>query len=107
MKKISQIHNMDSLEREIYRLELQAKDIERKLDHNLDRLQQNYVSMTMNSFFKDEKRDEDKRNGFWKSLLANQAFTAAMHSIAGNIANRAAGELNEWMNKTFKRKEDK
>ncbi len=51
MKKAKNIHNLDTLEKEIYRLRLSAKNIEEKLDNNFEHPQQNYSSMFMNFFF--------------------------------------------------------
>lgn len=51
MKKLKNIHNLDTLEREIYRLELEAKNIEQKFDRNFERLQNTGFSMFINSIF--------------------------------------------------------
>lgn len=99
MKNRTRIHNIDTLEREIYRLKLEAKNIEDKLDNNLDHLQENYVSMTMNSFFCKKEDKKKDGNGFWRSFVKNEGFTSAMNSIAGTIAAKAAEGLGDWINK--------
>ena len=101
MKNIEKIHNLDTLEGEIYRLKSDAKNIEEKLDKNLDHFQENYWSMTMNSFF---CKDESKKNGenrFWKNFFKHEGFTAAVNSIAGDITDKATEGLHTWMNNFF------
>jgi hypothetical protein len=103
MKKTKNIHNLDTLEREIYRLKSEAKDIEEKLDRNLDHFQENYWSMTMNSFF---CKDENKTNGehsFGKNLFKHEGFNAVVNTIAENIADKATEGLHSWMNNLFGR----
>ena len=39
----TKIKNLDTLEKEIYRLRLEAKNYESKLEDNLDHLQKNYA----------------------------------------------------------------
>jgi hypothetical protein len=104
MKKEKNIRNLDSLDRELYRLKLEAKNLEEKLDHNLDHLQENYFSMTMNSVF---CRHENKNNGdygFWKSFVKNEGFNGAVNTIASNVASKAAEGLTDWMAKFLKRR---
>lgn len=55
MGKVKKIHNLVTLEREIYRLELKAKNIEEKMNRNFDHLHDNYLSMFLNSFFPKRK----------------------------------------------------
>jgi hypothetical protein len=97
MKEKKDIHNLDSLEREIYRLKLQAKNMEGKLDKNLDYLQDNYLSMTMNSFF---CKDDGKKNGDG-SNFKHEGLNATINTIAGNIADKASERLHSWMNSFF------
>jgi hypothetical protein len=104
MKKEKNIHNLDSLDRELYRLNLEAKNLEEKLDHNLDHLQENYLSMTMNSVFGRHENKNNGDNGFWKSFVKNEGFNSAVKTIAGNVAAKAAEELTDWMAKFSNKK---
>ena len=105
MKKRSNIYNMMGLEREIYRLKLDAKEIEHKLDRRLDHLHENYWHMTMNSLFCKMQENGNEGSGFWKSFLKNNALATLMNSIAGTIASKAVTELNQWMSKFLRKKE--
>ena len=104
MKKSSHINNIDTLEREIYRLKLEARNIEDKMAKSLDHLQQNYLSMTMNSAFCKKESKKNGESGFWKSFVKNEGFTSAMNSIAGAISAKAVEGLGEWVNQ-FKQKQ--
>ena len=100
MKNIKKIHNLDTLEGEIYRLKSDAKNIEEKLDKNLDHFQENYWSMTMDSFFcKGNKKDDT--NSFRKNFFKNEDLKAAANTIAGNIADKASKRLYGWLNSFF------
>ncbi len=99
--KRKKIHNLDSLEAEIYRLKSDARNIEDTLDKNLDYLQDNYWTMTMNSLF---CKDDHKKNGessFWKSFFRHETVNTTINTIAGNIADKASEGLYNWMNNFF------
>ena len=98
MKGEKNIHNLDSLEREIYRLKLEAKNLEGKLDKNLDYLQGNYFNLTMNSFF---CRDDSKKNAGAAHFFKHEGFNATINTIAGNIADKASERLHSWMSNFF------
>ncbi len=103
MKERETIHNLDSLEREIYRLKLEAKNIEGKLDKNLDYLQDNYWRMTMNSLFcKDD--NTTREDGFWKKVFKQDGVNETIDTIAANITDKASESLHGWMNSFFGKK---
>lgn len=104
MKKTKNIHNLDTLDREIYRLKLEAKGTEDKLDKNLDHLQENYWSMTMNSLFCRDDNKKSGENSFWKNVSKHEDFNAAVNTIAGNIADKASEGLHSWMKNFFSKK---
>lgn len=56
MEKAKNICNLVTLERELYRLELEARKMEDKLDRNFDYLHDNGFSMFKNAFFSNCKR---------------------------------------------------
>jgi hypothetical protein len=104
MKKAKDIHNLDSLEREIYRLKLEAKSIKEKMDHNLEQLQDDFSSMAMNSFFcRRKNRGEDNEN-FFESILKNEKLNKVVDKVTDHIANRAAESIDELIDKIFHKK---
>lgn len=95
MKKTGNIHNLDALEKEIYRLKLEAKNIGDHLDSNIDHLQKNFYSIAANSFNCHSKPKQEKANGFWQAFFNNESFKSSMSNISASIAGRAAEKLNE------------
>lgn len=98
MKQTRNVHSVDTLEAEINRLKLKAKEIEEKLDKNLDHFQENYWLMTMNSLFRrdDKKNDE---NDSWKNFFKFKDLNAAVNRIAEDIADKVSESLHNWMNR--------
>jgi hypothetical protein len=101
MKKANKIHNLDQLEREIYRLKLEARNIEKQLDRNLDHLQDNYFSMAMNSIFGRKKREADDKPGFFESLFRSDGFNAAMSKMTETVVAKAAAGIETLIDKLF------
>ena len=101
MKKAKNIHNLDTLEREIYRLRLEAKNIEEKLDRNLDHLQANYYSMTMNSIFGKSKQSDEGKSSFFDAFLKSESFNAAINKMTESVANKAAAGVEALVDKLF------
>jgi len=100
MKQAENIHNLDTLEKEIYRLKLKAKNIEEKWDDNFEKLQHNYPSMFMNSFFQKKKEEKTNGNGFFK----NDALNAVVNKVTDRVADRAAEGIENLVNKIFHKK---
>lgn len=100
MAKAKRIHNLDSLEKEIYRLKLEAKYSSEKLSGRLEYLQQHYASMTANSFF--GRRDEKKSSGptsekesFFHSLFENKNVQDGINSFLDRFAAKATEALDK------------
>jgi len=104
MEKSKDIHNLDSLEKEIYRLKLEAKIIEEKLDHNLEHLQVNFPSMAMNSFFSQRKKKGEENDGLFGSFLKNEGLNSVADKITAHIASRAADSIDKLIDKLFHNK---
>ena len=90
-------------EKEVYRLKLEAKNIEEKLDKNLDHLQENYFSMTLNSFFH-RRKHSDGSNGFFDSFFNSDSFHAAVNKVTEHVANSTAESLEKLIDKLFHKK---
>ena len=103
MKKAKKIHGIDTLEREIYRLQLEAKNIEQKLDHNLDHFHENYWSMALKSVTCKNDGQQHEKNGFWTTFLKHEGFNSVVNAVAGNIVKKAAEGLRHAMNDFFEK----
>lgn len=102
--KPRKIHNCNSLEKELYRLELESKKLEEKLEGNIEYLQKNYTSMFMNSISCKSNRHEEHKNGFFDSFFKNDSFNATVNKITDHIANRAAEGIEDLLDKIFHKK---
>jgi hypothetical protein len=103
-KAKNNIHNLDTLGREIYRLQLDAQKTEEQLDRNLDSLRENFPSLFMNSFRAGKKNKANGRCGPFESTLKNEALNAAINKISGHIADRAVEGIDSLIRKAFHRK---
>jgi len=104
MKKGRNIHNLDSLEREIYRLKLEAKNISEKMDRNFEHFHGNFSSITMNSFCRKEKKKEGETESLFGSFLKNEKLNNFAGKITDRIANRAAESIDKLIDKIFHKK---
>jgi hypothetical protein len=106
MKKAKNIHNLDTLDKEIYRLKLEAKNIEDKLDDNFEKLRHNWFSMSMNSIFHKKKNEESSKSHFFDSFFKNDGFNAVVNKITDHIANRASDGIDSLIDKIFHKKKE-
>ncbi|MFI5129146.1 MAG: hypothetical protein ACHQFX_04115 [Chitinophagales bacterium] len=104
MKKAKNIHSLDSLEREIYRLKLEVKSIEDRMDYNFEHLKENFSSMTMNSFSTKRKNKEDGKDSLFGSFLKNEKLNSFADKITHHIASRAADGIDKLIDKMFHKK---
>jgi len=104
MKQAENIHNLDTLEKEIYRLKLKAKNIEEKWDDNFEKLQHNYPSMFMNSFFLKKNEKKTNGNGFFTSFFKNDALNTVLNKVTDRVADRAAEGIENFVDKIFHKK---
>lgn len=101
MKHNRNIHNADTLEKEIYRLKLEANKIETKLDDNFQRLHQNFSSVFTDTFF--HKKKEEK-NSFFDSFFKNEHFTNTVNKMGEHVSNKAAEKVESLIDKLFQKK---
>ena len=104
MKKVKSIHNLDSLEKEIYRLQLEVKHVEEKLDHNLDHLHENFSSIAMNSFFCSKKNKSSEKDSLFSEVLNNEKLNSVLGKVTDRMAERAADGVAKLVDKIFSRK---
>ena len=105
MKKET-IHNLDTLEKEIYRLELEIRNKEEKLKSNMDRLQNNYGSMFRNSFFSKKEKKDHSWSGFFHLLFGEDPLKTVLSSATERISENTAQKINALIDKLFRRKSD-
>jgi hypothetical protein len=104
MKKTA-IKNLDALEKEIYRMKLEARQLEEKLDTNFSYLKDNYGAMAINSLFHKKKKNEDSTEGFFDSFIKNDTIKTVVSKVTDHIADRAADGINDLIDKLTNKKD--
>jgi hypothetical protein len=103
---VTKIKNLDTLEKEIYRLRLDAKNTEEKLEENLDHFQKHYASMTMNSIFNRSSSGKERiKEKLFNSIWENEKIHDGINKIVGHLADRAAEGIENLVDKILHRKD--
>ncbi|MBI2730366.1 MAG: hypothetical protein HYX40_06395 [Sphingobacteriales bacterium] len=102
--KPSRIHNLDNLEKEIYRLKLHSKKLEDKMDDNFNYLKENYSRMARNSFFGKKEGVKDTLGaGISGAFFRNEKLQQAIDKIVTHLVEKATDGLDTLLDKLFKR----
>ena len=96
------IQTLDSLEKELFRQRVKAKNIENKLDENFNFLQENYSSLVKNSIFK-SAGGESMGSSIIRSLLRHERLQDALVSLASPLADKAADWIDGLMERMNKK----
>ena len=97
---------MDTLEKEIYRLELAARDHKDKLEKNFEHFQKHYASMTMNSFFNHTASGKEKvREKIINSIWENEKVRNGIDKIVDYVSEKATDGVETLLNKIFHHKD--
>ena len=97
MKKSGTIHNLDGLEKEIYRLQIEAINTEKKLSGNIDWLHHNTSEIILRSLLR-RKRKFSRQNEGALHFFKNEAVNRFVSALAERIAIRAADSLDGLVN---------
>jgi len=99
-------HNLDTLEKEIYRLQLKAKNTKDKLNDNFDYLQDHYTSMTMNSVFnRSSSRKEKMKEKIISFIWENEKIQDGLDQIIDRLTDKTSEGIESLLNKIFHKKE--
>ena len=92
------IKNIVALDRSIRELKKKQKDLEGKLDENLQTLKSNYVGMTMNSVFGSKKKASA---GFWTEIVGRFMESEKLQNSVSKLAETLADKVGEGLNRAF------
>lgn len=99
-------HNLDTLEKEIYRLQLEAKNKREKLNSNFEHLRDHYTSMTMNSVFNHSAdRKEKLKEKIINSIWENEKIQEGLDQIIERLADKTSDGIENLLNKIFHKKD--
>jgi hypothetical protein len=103
--KASKIHNLDTLDKEIYRLKFYGKELESRMDDNLGYLKDNYGRMAKNSIFsKKEGVKETLVDGIAGSFIKNERLQQAIDKIVDHLVDKATEGIDVLIDKIFQKK---
>ena len=100
--KNTQIHTMESLEREILRLQLQQKDSEHKLEKQWDKMRHHFGAMLINSFRK-RKEESEGHPGLFERLMSNERVESTLHMFTEKISAKVSDLVGQLLEKFFKK----
>ena len=98
MRKNGKINDLDSLEKEIYRLKLESKMTEAKFDKNVEFLKKNYPQMIFNSVL-----SRNSNNRFKQNLFRNETLNNIVSNVTDHIAECATVGIKEKIDRLFNR----
>ena len=101
MQKARNIKNLESLEREIYRLQVKTRKMEDKLEDNFEYLQNNFSSLLMNSFFQKRSKDKVKENGETSSFFKNEKAGYFFGKVSDHLAGKVADAVTNLVDRMF------
>jgi hypothetical protein len=92
------IKNIVALDRSIRELKKKQKDLEGKLDENLQTLKSNYFGMTMNSVFGSKKKSSA---GFWTEIVGRFMESEKLQNSVSKLAETLADKVGDGLNRAF------
>jgi hypothetical protein len=90
------IRNITALEREIYRLELEAKKMEDKMSDNYAYLKDHFPGLVVGSFIQQAAAKSIKFT-ILDSVWKNEKVQESVHAVAENVTERLAS----WIKRKF------
>lgn len=100
-KAYPEIHNLESLDREIYHLQLEARKLEDRLDDNIVYLQENYGKMLRKSLFKRAASATEESGSIpgqmFHSFVQNERVQSSLEKLMDLLAGKVAEGLDKLM----------
>lgn len=104
MANSKEIHSLQKLEKEIYRLQLKAKNIEQQLDDNFDHLQDNFHGMAWNSLIRYKSSKQRWSAGVVQGLLSQERLQDALARIVSYLADKLSDGIEGLIGRIFGKK---
>ena len=99
-----EIESLQSLEREIYRLQRKAKNIEVELDNNFDHLQDNFHRMTWNSLVRYKSNRQSWSAGVVQNLLSQDRVQDGLAQLVSYLAEKLTDGIDRLISRLFGKK---
>ena len=98
------VHNLQTLDLEINRLQQRSRQLEEKMDENLDYLQENYTSMVIGSFLPMIGRKTGLAGILLQFFLQNQRLRKKFSTLTDFLFNKAFEGLDFLLDKLSSKK---
>jgi len=98
-------NQLDILEKEIKRLQMRTRQLEREIDSKLDYFQDNYRSMAIKSFLPSVLAKAGIAGSIIDMFLENQKFRDALNKITSSLFDKVSDGV-DFLAKKFSKKED-
>ena len=103
MKKKDTIHNLDTLEKEIYRLKLEARLKKLHLTENWEQLLRDFPEILSNSIFYRKREKENGKGTFGERIFNNERRSAFVDKIVEKCSDRVIQEFDDLFEKVFQK----
>ena len=100
-KAFAAIHSLDSLDREIFHLQLEAKKLEDRMDQQLDYLQNNYGKLLRRSLFNKAASATEQSGTLTGQLLNGFIQNEKVQGVLEKLMDMIAGKLASALEKLF------
>ena len=98
---LKNINNLQSLEKEISRLQLHARQLEEKMDDRLDYFQDNYPGMMMKSLFPGMRQGTDLPATILHVFMQSERLQDTLGKLITHLFDKASDWLELLMDKLF------
>lgn len=98
-KAFASIHSLDSLDREIYHLQLEARKLEDRMDSQLDYLQNNYGKLLRRSLFNKAASATEHSESIPGQILHGFVQNEKVQGTLNKLMDLLAGKVTEWVDK--------
>lgn len=101
MSKASKhIRNLTELDKEIYRLKLEATKTEIRMDKNLEYFRENYIDLMMNSVFhRHDRSNETLKEKIADTIWNNSSLQAALDKVVNAVVDKAVTTAEKILHK--------
>ena len=103
MKKNDTIHNLDTLEKEIYRLKLDARLKEVHLTENWEQLLRDFPEILTNSISCRKREKENGKGTLGERIFNNERRSAFIDKIVEKFSDRIAQKIDDLFEKVFQK----
>jgi hypothetical protein len=94
------VTNLTALDKEIYRLQLEARKLEDKLDENVAYLREHAAGMTFNSVFRRQRSGSDMlKDKIADSIWSNPRLQDGLCRIIDHLVDKAAEGVEKFAEK--------